>query len=416
LPDEQEPTGGGHRARVAGLRLFVLPFDFAGRHVVRGDVAGRFEPGGDDRVGADVGLALLELRFLRRHDQAERAGLRADEVHVLFRVIRGRRPVVATDRRVGDQVDHVRVRAVRGERFAADDLRFRIERCSSFFGLFDRLGLRFHRAERFHGRLGLSRPGVLLRILRDLHLGDRVDRFAVLLADQVDPTGLLRLAHRFDLFAVHFAFEEDGRRRRVVVPEVVVDLLEVAVVFAGFGVEADDRGGEEVFTLTVFAGPRCRVRGGEEQQPGLRVHGRRIPDRGAAGFVGAAVLGPGVATEFARRRGGPEAPFLFAGFGVEGGQTPADAVLAARTTDVDLVVVVERGARDREAFTGLDHVGAPFDFAGRLIQRHLGAVQLRDEDHAVADRDAAVVPTAADDFAERIGGKVRFVGPEPVAV
>src|SRR5699024_8759914 len=118
----------------------------------------------------------------------------------------------------------------------------------------------------------------------------------VFLIDQVDPTGLLRLAHRFHGFAVHFAFEEDGRARGVVVPEVVVDHLVVAVVFAGFGIEADDRGGEEVFTLAVFAGPGGRVRGREEQHPGLRVHRRRVPDRGTARLVRArAVFGPRVA-------------------------------------------------------------------------------------------------------------------------
>ncbi len=62
-----------------------------------------------------------------------------------------------------------------------------------------------------------------------------------------------------------------------------------------------------------------------------------------------------------------------------------------------------------------DDRGRPFDLAGFLVERDLVAVQLRDEDHAVADRDAAVVPTAADDFAERVGRQVRFVGPEDFA-
>ena len=131
-------------------------------------------------------------------------------------------------------------------------------------------------------------------------------------------------------------------------------------------------------------------------------------------FVGA-VVRPGVAARFVRGRRRAESPFFFAGFGVEGGQASADAVLAAGAADVDLAVVVERGRGDREALAGFDDVGAPDDFAGFLVERDLGAVQLRDVDHAVADRDAAVVPTAADDFAERVGGKVGFVGPEAMA-
>ena len=108
-------------------------------------------------------------------------------------------------------------------------------------------------------------------------------------------------------------------------------------------------------------------------------------------------------------------PEDLAGFRVERGQAPADPVLAAGTADVEFAVV-ESGARgDREALARLDHRRRPVDLAGLLVERDLVAVQLRDVDHAVADRDAAVVPTTADDFAERIGRQVRVVFPEDFA-
>src|SRR4051812_43801718 len=129
----------------------------------------------------------------------------------------------------------------------------------------------------------------------------------------------------------------------------MVDLLEVPFVFTGFGVEGDDRGREQVFAFAVAAEPRRRVRGREVQHVVVRVDGRGVPDRGAAFFVGA-VVGPRVAAVFLRAGRGPEAPFDLARFGVERGQTTADAVLAAGTADVHLAVVVERRTGDREAF------------------------------------------------------------------
>ena len=221
VTDEQQATGGRHRAGVTGFAFeFVLPGDFAGAHVVGGDEARRVEAGGrrSCRTRCTFRLRCTSGRF-GRGDQPERAALRADEVHVFFGVEGGRRPVVATDRRVGDQVDRARVRAHRGERFAADDLRLRLarrRRASSVFSTASGVA-----STGLNGSIvGSGWVGEVFcdGILRDLDLGDRVDRFAVFLIDHVGPTGLLRLAHRFDFFAVHFAGHQDGRARRVVSP------------------------------------------------------------------------------------------------------------------------------------------------------------------------------------------------------
>src|SRR6202012_3304682 len=112
--------------------------------------------------------------------------------------------------------------------------------------------------------------------------------------------GLLRLTDGFDLFAVHFAVHEDGRARGVVVPHVVVDHLIAPFDLAGFGVHRDDRRGPLVVARAFGAVVvRRGVGGREEQGPGFRVDGRRVPDAGAAVLVGA-VLRPGVSTGFAR--------------------------------------------------------------------------------------------------------------------
>src|SRR6185312_16382004 len=109
----------------------------------------------------------------------------------------------------------------------------------------------------------------------------------------------------------------------------------------------DDRGGEEVFPFAFAADPRRRAGGREVEDARFGVDRRRVPDRGATGLVGA-VVRPGFAAGFARRGGGEEVPFFFAGFGVQRGQSTADAVLAAGAADVDLAVVIEGRTGDRE--------------------------------------------------------------------
>src|SRR6185437_5894907 len=88
VADEQEAARRGHRARVTRFfGEFVLPGDLAGTHVVGGEEPFVVEAGPDNRVGADVGSAFDELLWVRWDDQPGSTILRADEVHVLFRVI-----------------------------------------------------------------------------------------------------------------------------------------------------------------------------------------------------------------------------------------------------------------------------------------------------------------------------------------
>src|SRR5205085_2602452 len=83
----------------------------------------------------------------------------------------------------------------------------------------------------------LRRRGLLEGALWDGLLADRDQRLARLAVEQVEPAGLAGLADPVRAVVVE---EHDGARR-VVVPDVVVDLLEVPAVLAGLRVDRDDR-------------------------------------------------------------------------------------------------------------------------------------------------------------------------------
>src|SRR5207302_10555454 len=117
---------------------------------------------------------------------------------------------------------------------------------------------------------------------------------------------------------VYFDVEEHDGARRVVVPDVVVDLLEVPAVLPCRGVDGDDRGCEEI-----VAGPDVAVvvgrgvAGREIQQAELRIDRRCLPDRRAAVLPGAAGLRPGVVTDLAGAGDRVAAPQLLASLRVE---------------------------------------------------------------------------------------------------
>src|SRR5437016_1472103 len=75
-------------------------------------------------------------------------------------------------------------------------------------------------------------------------LGDPVERLSGLAVEQVLPAGLAGFAESLHELPVHRGVEEDDRAGRVVVPDVVVDLLEVPAVLARCRVDRDDRAGE----------------------------------------------------------------------------------------------------------------------------------------------------------------------------
>src|SRR5262249_12001247 len=147
--------------------------------------------------------------------------------------------------------------------------------------------------------------------------------------------------------AVDHGVEQHHRARRVVVPDVVVDLLEVPDVFAGLRLQRDHRRAEQIVALAhraVVVGSAVARR--EVNEPELWIEGGRVPDRGASAHRVVRAGWPRVAAEFAGSRQRVPAPPDLAGLGVERREPTADAELAAGDTAVYEPVVVERRAGD----------------------------------------------------------------------
>src|SRR5205085_253498 len=108
--------------------------------------------------------------------------------------------------------------------------------------------------------------------------------------------GLARLA-------IDDGVEEQGRARRVVVPDVVVNFLEMPGVFAGLSVQGDDGSAEEVVAFAHRAVViRSAIADREVDEPELRIERRRVPDRRAAMQIMVSAGRPCVATYLGRRR------------------------------------------------------------------------------------------------------------------
>jgi hypothetical protein len=189
--------------------------------------------------------------------------------------------------------------------------------------------------------------------------------------------------------------EEHDGARGVVVPDVVVDLLEVPLELPRAQVERDDRGGVEVLAGPAAAEPvRAGVACGEVQKPELVVDRRRLPDRPSAAQVRLRAGRPCLATRLARGGGRVPAPHRAAVGRVERLEERPRPVLRAHDADVDLAVDVDRRGGDRLAELPVDELPRPDLLPRLLIERDHLAVELPDVDATVADRDAAVVPAA----------------------
>src|SRR5690606_30195964 len=112
----------------------------------------------------------------------------------------------------------------------------------------------------------------------------------------------------------------------------------------------------------------------------------------------------------ARTRDCMERPQCFTIAGAKGRDTSAHAVFRAAEPRDHHAVVVERCARDRVTGFPTRRLHAPTLFAGCLIERDELAVETTDEDQALADRDAAARPAAADGRNGRI--EAGLVGPQ----
>ena len=153
-------------------------------------------------------------------------------------------------------------------------------------------------------------------------LHDRVDRLAGLAVQHVDVAGLAQRRDALDRASVHHHVEQDGPRRQVPVPDVVVQRLEVPLQLAGLDVDAEHGVGEQV-----HAEPRRGVVVGR-RVGGVDVdHAQLFVDRGGQPDPAAVTLlpAPGVLRDLPARVAGPlrhrvEHPAHLAGHGVHRGQ------------------------------------------------------------------------------------------------
>ena len=167
---------------------------------------------------------------------------------------------------------------------------------------------------RLHLRQLLARH---LRLRRRPHF-HRPDRFAGVAVVGVDVGLLGDLEQARDAPAADVDVEQDRRRRRVVVPDVVLDQLLVPDPLAGLHVQRDDAGAEQVVAgaeaAVVVDG---RAVGRDVDQAARRVGRHRRPRRHVAGPAPRVVL-PGLVAELARPRDHVELPHELPGLDVVG--------------------------------------------------------------------------------------------------
>src|SRR5690606_42010397 len=172
---------------------------------------------------------------------------------------------------------------------------------------------------------------------------------------------------------------------------------------AGAGVDRDDRRREQVVAgadRAVVVG--ARVAGREIDEAELGIDGRRLPDRRAAVHPDVVVLRPGLVAGLAGAGDRVERPDETAVVRVVGLHAAANAALGAGEAGDHEAVVVELGASDAVALLPALGLHGPEDAAVALIERDELAVELADEDFAVAQADAAARPAAADRVDRRI--------------
>ena len=191
-------------------------------------------------------------------------------------------------------------------------------------------------------------------------------------------------------------------------------LLEVPAVLARLRLDRDHRDAEQVVAwahraVQIGAGVARR----EVDEPELGIDGRRLPDGRAAVLPRVVVARPSVVAEFAGARDRIERPHELAVARVVRLHAAAARAVAAREARDHEPVVVERRGRDAEAVRVRLRLDRPHDLARRVIERDELAVELAGEHLALAERDAAAHPAAADDRDVRV--EVRLVRPEDLA-
>src|SRR6185437_4583847 len=105
-------------------------------------------------------------------------------------------------------------------------------------------------AECIADRAGLCRGRCLPRLLLDWLLLDADQRLAVGAIQEIAPAGLAALIDALTRLSVELRVEQHDRTRGIVVPDVVMDFLEMPAVLAGLVVDRHNRRGEQIVSWT----------------------------------------------------------------------------------------------------------------------------------------------------------------------
>ena len=225
------------------------------------------------------------------------------------------------------------------------------------------------RHERITDRIGLGSGGSLSLFLRNRALFDADQWLSGDPVKDIHPARLARLCKSFSQNTLILQVEQDNRIRRIEIPDVVVNLLEVPAVLTRIGVKSNNRGCEQIVT-----GPDCavvvrpRITGRKINQTQLRVHRWRVPDCTTAGFPGITVGRPGIRTEFARCRHGIKRPEQRAIRGIIGLHPAARSELSASESADDHAVKVQRRTGDGVALLPAFRLNRPHLLSGFGIE------------------------------------------------
>src|SRR5215467_14758751 len=157
--------------------------------------------------------------------------------------------------------------------------------------------------ERIAARVRLGRRRSLARLLQHGAFVDADERLPRRAVENVDPAGLARLRDAHAKLTVDPEVEEHGRRGHVVVPDVVVDMLEMPAVLPGLHVDGNRRHREQIVAFAhdaVVVG--TGITGSKIQEPKLRIDGRRVPDGCPAVLPEVVVLRPRLVAELTGTR------------------------------------------------------------------------------------------------------------------
>ena len=226
-------------------------------------------------------------------------------------------------------------------------------------------------------------------------LGDRPHRLAGLAVEHEHVSLLGGLDQGLDLPPVDGDVQQDGPRRQVPVPDVVVHRLVVPHPLAGVEVDGDDAARVQVVAgpvaAVIVAGGRLHGEVGHVQ---LGVDGPLRPHPGVAG-VAPRVVQPGVVAELVAAGDGVEDPLALAGAGVEPAHVALDVGPRGRRPARPV------GGPDEDRVAGHDGRGVQPDLGRRLEVLVDVLLQVHD---AVVPEALLLVPGAGVEGHELVAG------------